>query len=205
MSMAGISGAEIFGLLSVGMMLCSRGTYFVSIFQGKTRPHAFSWLIWGTISSIGFAAQFAEGAGAGSWARAFGAATCFLLIFVSLFKGERHITRSDCVTLAVALTAIPLWILTETPVWSVILVCAIDTVGYIPTIRKSWLKPREESAISYGFSCCGALFSLLAVEHYTLSTWLYPAVLVGTNGAMAGFLILRAARLNTLIPPVKPA
>lgn len=205
MSMAGISGAEIFGLLSVGMMLCSRGTYFVSIFQGKTRPHAFSWLIWGTISSIGFAAQFMEGAGAGSWARGFGAATCFLLIFVSLFKGERHITRGDWVTLAVALTAIPLWVLTKTPVWSVILVCAIDTVGYIPTIRKSWLKPREESALSYAFSCCGALFSLLAVEHYTLSTWLYPAVLVATNGAMAGFLILRAARLYALIQPVKPA
>lgn len=205
MSISGISWADILGLFSVGMMLCSRGTYFVSIFQDKTRPHAFSWFIWGTISSIGFAAQFAEGAGAGSWARGFGAVTCFLLVAVSLFKGERHITRTDWLTLAVALTAIPLWILTKTPVWSVILVCAIDTIGYIPTLRKSWLKPREESAVSYGFSCCGALFSLLAVEHYTLSTWLYPAVLVTTNGAMAGFLILRAARLQALMSSAKPA
>lgn len=193
---------EILGLLSVGMMLCSRGTYFVSIFQGKTRPHAFSWLIWATISSIGFAAQYAEGAGAGSWARGFGAATCFLLIFVSLWKGERNIYRADWVTLAVALTAIPLWLLTKTPVWSVILVCLIDTIGYIPTIRKSWLKPREESAKSYAFSCAGALFSLLAVEHYVLSTWLYPAVLVLTNGSMAAFLLARRLKLNALPQPV---
>src|SRR5690606_38143168 len=107
-----MTASGIFGLLSVGMMLCSRGTYFVSIFQGKTRPHAFSWLIWGTISSIGFAAQFAEGAGAGAWARGFGAATCFLLIVLSLFKGERNITRGDCLTLLAALLAIPLWIVT---------------------------------------------------------------------------------------------
>jgi hypothetical protein len=195
-----ITTGVFFGILSVCMMLMSRGTYFASVLKGRTRPHAFSWLIWGTISSIGFAAQFAEGAGPGSWARGFGAATCFILVVIGLMRGERTIHRADWVTLAVALFAIPLWIMTKTPVWSVLIVCAIDTIGYIPTVRKSWLKPREEAAVSYLLSACGAAFSLLAIEHYTLSTWLYPAVLTTSNFSMGVFLLARRTRLGAPLP-----
>ena len=192
--------SAIFGFLSVAAMLCARLTYFRSIWAGKTRPHAFSWFIWGVISSIGFAAQFADGAGAGSWARGFGAVTCFLLVIISLKHGEKDITRADWMTLAVALTAIPLWVLTQTPVWSVILVCIIDTIGYVPTLRKSWNKPRSESAISYSIGSMGACFSFMAIEHYTVATWLYPVVLIVSNGAMALFLLSRRMRLDAAPP-----
>lgn len=192
-----MSTSAIFGLLSVAAMLSSRLTYFRSIWLGKTRPHAFSWFIWGVISSIGFAAQFADGAGAGSWARGFGAFTCFLLVIISLKYSEKNITRADWLTLVVALAAVPLWIITKTPVWSVILICLIDTAGYLPTLRKSWNKPRSESAVSYAIGSAGACFAFLAIEHYTLATWLYPVVLIVSNGAMAGFLVTRRMQLET--------
>ena len=192
----------LFGALSIVMMLCSRAGYFAGIFRGKIRPHVFSWFIWGTISGIGFAAQVAEGAGPGSWARGFGSATCFLLVFISYFKGEKNITRGDWLTLAVALSAIPLWVATKTPFWSVVLVCCIDTIGYLPTVRKSWLKPREEMAVSYLFSCLGAAFSLAAIEQYTPSTWLYPLVLTFSNGGM--WLFLRARRRSQALESVRP-
>ena len=181
------------------MSMCSRANYFHAIFRGKTKPHAFSWLIWGVISSIGVAAQLAEGAGAGAWARMFATVTNFILVFVSLKKGTRNITRSDWITLIVALSAVPLWIITKTPVWSVILVCVIDTLGYLPTVRKSWEKPHEEAALSYLISGCGAFFSLIAIEHYTLSTWLYPAALTCSNTAMALFLVLRRKHARKVI------
>ena len=181
----------ILGVLSVAMMVCSRAGYFTGIFRGRTRPHIFSWFIWGTISAIGFAAQVAEGAGPGSWARGFGSATCFLLVWIGYFKGEKDIKRSDWITLAAALSAIPLWAVTKTPFWSVLIVCCIDTIGYLPTVRKSWSKPLEEMAVSYLFSCLGALFSLLAIVQYTPSTWLYPLVLTFSNGGMWIFLLAR--------------
>ncbi|HNW43402.1 MAG TPA: hypothetical protein PKI19_02790 [Elusimicrobiales bacterium] len=181
----------LFGYLSVAMMVCSRAGYFNAIFRGRTHPHGFSWLIWGTISSIGFAAQVAEGAGPGAWARGFGCFTCFLLVALSYFKGEKDIKRLDWLTLAVALSAIPLWMATKTPFWSVLIVCFIDTIGYLPTLRKSWARPREELAISYFFSCLAAGFSLLAINQYTPSTWLYPLVLTLTNGSMWVFLLAR--------------
>ncbi len=182
---------EIFGLISTLLMIFSRGIYFTSIFKGRTKPHIFSWIIWGTISSIGVAAQIAEHAGPGAWARLVSAATCFLVAGLAWKVGEKHITRGDWITFVVALCAIPLWVMTKTPVYSVILVCVIDTIGYFPTIRKSWHKPHQEVWSGYVASSLCAFFAVLAVENYTLSTWLYSAVLAFSNAAMALFLVLR--------------
>jgi len=185
-----------FGGVSIALMALSRAIYVTTVFKGRTRPHAFSWLIWTAISGIGFAAQFAEGAGPGSWARGFSAATCCALAVLGYFKGEKHITRGDWLTLITALCAIPLWIATKTPVWSVFIVCIIDTIGYFPTIRKSWKKPYEEAASSYFISTLCSFFSLFAIEHFTISTWLYPALLVFSNSALALFLLARRKALQ---------
>lgn len=190
---------ELYAIAATLMMFFSRGVYFTAIMRGMTKPHAFSWFIWGIISSIGVTAQIAEGAGVGSWPRLFGALSCFVIVFLALFKGEKNIARADWITLAAALCAIPLWVLTKTPVWSVILVCTIDTIGYLPTARKAWHKPHEEAAWGYFLSTVGAVFSVIAIEAYTPSTWLYPAVLVVSNGMMGSYLLLRRAALKTAV------
>jgi hypothetical protein len=182
---------EVLAIISVGLMLSSRFTYLSSILSGKTKPHAFSWFIWFVISLIGFTAQVVEGAGPGAWARGVGCASCLVFAVLAWFRGEQNITQGDKITLAAALAAIPLWALTKTPIWSVILVCCIDTAGYLPTARKSWRKPDEERIRSYLISSMGSFFSVLAVENYNPSTWLYPTVLVVTNAAMGCYLFIR--------------
>src|SRR5262249_32279804 len=122
-----MNAKDLYAFAAILLMLCSRGAYFTSIMKGRTRPHAFSWLIWGVISSIGLAAQIAEHAGPAAWVRGVGCSTCFVILGLCWFKGERNIKRADWITLAVAFAAIPLWVLTKTPVWSVVLVCLIDT------------------------------------------------------------------------------
>lgn len=190
------SPKDLYAFIAILLMLFSRGTYFTSIMKGRTKPHAFSWLIWGVISSIGLAAQIAEHAGPAIWVRAVGSATCFVVLILCWWKGTRDIRRVDWITLLLALTAIPLWIITKTPVWSVILVCLIDTSGYIPTARKVFNKPKEETPFSYMFSCAGAFLSLLAIENYTPSTWLYPLVLTCSNLTMASFILIRRYQLH---------
>lgn len=189
---------ETYALIAVALMLCSRGAYLTSMMKGRTKPHAFSWLIWGAISSIGLAAQIAEHAGPAVWVRAVGCATCFLILALCWWKGERDIRRADWTALCFALLAIPLWVATQTPMWSVILVCLIDTSGYLPTARKVWSKPREETPAGYILSCLGAFLSVLAIENYTVSTWLYPLVLTCSNFCMASYILVR--RWQTALP-----
>ncbi len=191
-----MESAVLFGAMSVAFMAASRLLYLYSIVRGKTRPHVFSWLIWATISAVGFAAQFVEGAGPGAWARGFGALSCFLIMLLAFRHGEKNITRADFITLLIALATIPLWIATETPFWSVVVVCCIDTLGYLPTVRKSWRKPQEELPVGYLVSSLGAACSLIAIEQYVPSTWLYPAVLVLSNATVFAYLMLRRRRLE---------
>lgn len=187
---------DIYAIIAIVMMLFSRGTYFISMVKGRTKPHAFSWLIWAVISSIGLAAQIAEHAGPAAWVRGVGSFTCYIIFIMCFWMGTKDIRRSDGIALLVAATAIPIWIITKTPVWSVLIVCAIDCSAYIPTARKVYHKPKEETPFSYLFSCAGAFLSLLAIENYTPSTYLYPAFLTCSNIIMASFIFIRRRQLH---------
>lgn len=49
------------GYLAIAIGFASYGRYFWDIYQGKIKPHAFSWFVWGTLTGIGFAAITAAG------------------------------------------------------------------------------------------------------------------------------------------------
>src|SRR5882724_13674059 len=86
---------DIFGLLSLTLAVVSYVPYVRSIFVSNTKPHAFTWLVWGTVMAIAFVAQLSDRAGAGSWATGLSAAFCLGIGIIALFRGEKHITRGD--------------------------------------------------------------------------------------------------------------
>jgi hypothetical protein len=168
--------------------------YIRDILRGKTRPHVFSWMIWALLMLIALFAQISEGAGQAAIVTGIFALLNLVVVALALRHGERAITRSDWVMLVAALLAIPLWLATKDPTWSVILICAIDVVAFVPTFRKSWGKPREETLQTYVL--CGASFalSLLVVEAVNLSTVLYPLTLMTTNAVFVLMVFLRRRR-----------
>lgn len=165
--------------------------YIRDILRGKTRPHVFSWLIWGVLMAIALCAQVAEGAGKAAIVTGIFVVANLIVIILSLRHGEKNITRSDKAMLAVALLAIPLWLATDDPVWSVVLISAIDVVAFVPTFRKSWGKPGEETLQTY--ILCGSSFalSLFVLESVNISTVLYPATLMATNAAFVAMVFWR--------------
>jgi hypothetical protein len=176
--------------------LISYVPYFRDIFAGKTKPHAFSWLIWALLTGIGFAGQAADNGGPGSWVSAVTAVLCFSVFLLALSRGEKNITRSDWWCLTVSLATIPLWIVTSTPLWSMILVTIIDTIGFIPTFRKSFIHPFEETAVTYTLSSFKFFVSLLALTNYSIVTVLYPASLVLANGLFVVMVYIRRTQLS---------
>ncbi|MGZ9097674.1 MAG: hypothetical protein ACXW30_05195 [Micavibrio sp.] len=174
---------EMIGLLASLIGLYAFLPYLRDIFRGKTRPHVFSWGIWASLPAIVFAAQITEGGGAGAWVTGL-FAICNFTIFILAFKyGEKVIARGDWIMLAGASLAIPLWLLTDNPLWSVMLICLIDILAFGPTFGKSWHKPHEETLQTYIMCAISFFLSVFALETLNLSTILYPATLVGTNVA----------------------
>jgi len=186
----------LFFLLGLALSLACALTYWQAIYSRSIRPHLFSWLIWSITMGVAGAAQIRSNGGAASWIALLGSINCFLIAVACLWIGHKGITRSDWLLLAAALLAVPLWMITRQPLWSVLLVTGIDAIGYGPTFRKSWDRPGQESVLAFVIGGLAMLFSLLALDSYPLTNWIYPAVIVIFNGVLVGMLQARRRYLQ---------
>ena len=165
--------------------------YFRDIFQGRTKPHVFSWFIWGLLASITFSAQIIKGAGPGAWANGITGLICFIIAFLSFSHGEKKIVLFDWLAFSGALLGLALWAFTDNPLWAVILAAFIDTLAYLPTFRKAYLNPYEETMVSFILTTAGIMISLLALQSYNPVTWIYPSCLVCSNSIFITMLFIR--------------
>lgn len=198
----GLSGKEIIAIVSVILTLAGYVFYFRDIFARKTTPHAYSWLVWSILTIIAFAAQVNDGAGPGAWTTGATGFISLVIVLLSIKYGTKDITKSDKINLAASLGAIVPWLLLNDALLSVLLITVIDFLGFLPTIRKSIAKPYSETLAHYVFAGLKFALAILALEVYTVETWLYIASLVVANWGFVVMLIIlrRGAR-----PKVKVA
>jgi uncharacterized protein with PQ loop repeat len=188
---------EILGTIAVILTFVGYVPYIRDTIKGKTTPHIYTWFIWGLVTAIAFGLQVSAKAGFGAYTTLAAAIVCFIIFFISLRQGKRDITASDSVFFVLSLLALVLWLFAKQPVLSVILVSTIDMLGFVPTIRKSYHKPHEETLISYMTNTFRFTLAILALSHYTLVTALYPVTWVIANGLFSIFLISRRKQLAT--------
>lgn len=181
----------ILGLAAIVVGFVSYIPYFRDVFLGKTKPHMFSWFVWALLEGTAFFAQVSKGGGAGAWVTGTTSVLCLTVFIVSLSRGEKNITLGDKLSLAAALLAIVLWYFTQNALTAVILVSIADFLGFIPTFRKTYFKPREETVKLYIMSVLKLLLSLFALKSLNLTTALYPASLILVNAAFIIMVFVR--------------
>lgn len=187
---------EIFTLIGIILMLATYGTYIYSIFKGDTRPHPFSWFVWGLSTSIIFFAQISDNAGIGASITFLSALITFFIATIGYVKRKNIvISTSDKWAFFISIMTIPLWVITDTPLWSVILITIIDAFAFYPTFRKSWDQPYQESMLSFSISQFKLIFSILALEHYSIITTLFPLSLIFTNTALIIMVFYRKRKI----------
>lgn len=185
----------ISGALSVVLALIGYGIYFWQIFSGRIKPHAFSWFVWGLTTAIIFFGQLAKDAGAGAWATGAIAAACWVIFGLAIFKGQKNFIFWDWIFLLVALISLILWKLTRGPTIALILLTATDAMATLPTLRKAYHKPFEESLALFSLNGVKSVFSILAFRSYTFAAVLYPVMLVLFNSLVALVILVRRRRL----------
>ena len=192
---------NLFGYLSLFFVVLSGAPYIWSVLKKKTRPHIFTWIIWGSVSAIAAAAQYAGNAGPGAWAAGMSAVFSLATALLALPYGERSITRSDWVAFIGGLSAILAWYCTADPLIATILATLIDAMAYYPTFRKSYAKPQEEMVFSYLISNVKHIASMFAMMEYSMTTLLYPTVLFSMNSAL--IIMLAWRRISLMNQPGK--
>jgi hypothetical protein len=186
----------IVGGLAVVLGILAYLPYFKSIFYGRTKPHMFSWFVWFLIQGIAFFVQTLTGAGPGAWVTGLTSVMCLSVFIISLSRGEKNITAIDKVSFTGALLGISFWVITKNPLSAVIFVSIADFLGFVPTFRKSYFKPFEEATTIYALYVLVWALSLSALSSYNLTTVLYPASLLLTNGSFALMSIIRKKKLG---------
>jgi hypothetical protein len=186
----------VFGVLSVLLAIVCFFPYIRDIVRRKTEPHMYSWLIWTILQIVGVAAQLKDGAGYGAWALAVGALFCFAIFLLSFKYGTGNISTFDAACLAGAIIAIGIYLFISNPVWATIVVAAIDFIGFLPTFRKGFEEPFSETASTFIMSGIANLLSIVALQHYSVTTVLYIGSLFFTNTSFALMILFRRRLLE---------
>lgn len=186
----------ILGTGAIIIAVISYAPYFKDIFAGKTKPHAFTWLVWAVLNGIAFAGQVHDKGGAGAWAVGFTTLATFSIFLSALVKGEKEIRRFDWLCLSGAILSLIPWIITSEPLISVILITIIDVFGFLPTVRKSIRKPHQETLTTYALSILKYGLVVAALHSYTLVTVLFPLSIAILNGLFVLLLVVRRRQIT---------
>ncbi|MEM9938766.1 MAG: hypothetical protein AAFZ91_00615 [Pseudomonadota bacterium] len=181
---------EVFGGVALLLTFVAFYPYYRAILKRETKPHVFSWFIWGVGTVIVFFAQLSDGAGIGAWPIGVSGLMTFGVAILALWKAaDTSIVKMDWVFLVLAASALPLWFFTETALSAVIVLTTVDLLGFGPTVRKAYDAPHEENALFFAIGAVRNGFVLLALENMSWTTALFPAA-VGLACALFVALIL---------------
>lgn len=165
----------LFSIMAMVVTLVTFVPYIRSIWLGKTKPHIFSWIVWGTTTLIVFFAQLEADGGIGAWPIGVsGALTVGVAYLAFLKRADTSITRADWLFFITALVSLPFWYLTSDPMWTVILLTFVDLLGFGPTLRKAYFFPYEENLTFFVLFAIRNMCALLALEAYSVTTVLFP-------------------------------
>lgn len=191
--MQNISYREILSAIAIMLTFAAFIPYILKIFKGETRPHVFSWVIWGSTTIVVFFAQIEGKGGVGAWPIGVsGTITMFIALLAYVKRGDISITKTDWTFFIAALASLPLWYLTSNPLWAVIILTTVDLLGFGPTIRKAYSSPLSESMLFFAIFAVRNLLVIMALETHSLTTVLFPAVI--SVACMAVIVILANQR-----------
>ena len=191
---------NILGIVATILVFFGYIPYIRDIVKGKTKPHVYSWFLWGFLTLIAFALQLSDKAGSGAFVTLAAAIMCFVvIIFGFIYKSKVKIVKSDTIFLIFAIISLGLWLIAKQPVLSVILTVIIDLLGFAPTIRKSWNNPFSETLTFYYLNSIRFGLAIIALQKYSLLTALYPTAWLLANTLFALMLIIRRREIREFL------
>lgn len=165
--------------------------YIRDILKKTTKPHAYTWLIWAITQGTAVAGLLYGGGGWGGLLLVVGTISVFIVFLLSLKYGTKNITKSDTAILISAFLAIIVWWQLNQPLLSVLMVTAIDLLGYIPTFRKTFEEPWTETPSSWTIFSIGNVLSIFALNEYNLLTMTYLVLVTIANIAVLAICLTR--------------
>lgn len=183
---------EILSAVAVALTFAAFIPYIRGIVNGTTKPHVFSWIIWGATTFVVFLAQIEGKGGVGAWPIGISGSISIFIAFLAYVKrADITITRTDWLFFVSALSSLPLWYFTSDPLWAVVILTTVDILGFGPTVRKLYYSPHSESLLFFALFAARNVLVILALENYSITTVLFPAALAMACAALMAMIAVR--------------
>lgn len=188
---------EIAGGIAIVLTFVGYAPYIRDTLRCKTTPHVYTWMIWGVVTLSAFALQVNAGGGVGSFVALTSGSIALGVAFLGFWLSRKNLNfdriNTSCFTLAGF--ALVIWIFAHQAKLAIVLVTAADMLGFVPTIRKSWIRPYEETLFLYALTTFRFALAVYALANYNFVTVLYPLIWMVANGLFSLFLIIRRKQL----------
>jgi hypothetical protein len=185
----------VLGIIATIIAIIGYIPYIKDTFKGKTKPHIFSWFLWSLVSFIAFGIQITNKGAFGSLPNLVMGIICLVILSRALLNGTKDISKIDIFSLILALLAIVLWLVAKQDLLSIFLIILVDMFSFLPTFRKSWNKPKEETLITWIMSCIRQVLIILALGEINLVNVAFPAYALVINIIFCFLLVYRRKRL----------
>lgn len=187
--------AQAIGQVAGIIALISVVPYLVSIFKGKTKPSRAAYAIWLVIDTVTVAGYIASGARTTAWVFLAFTFTTIVIFILSLRYGVGGFNKLDLCCLGAATIIILLWVSTGNPLIALYMGLSAKMLGYFPIVKKAYLQPVTENALSWSMAAAASTLNLLALTSFQLHIALAPFVTTITDVLIAILLIFPGWRL----------
>lgn len=170
--------------------------YIRDIYRGKTKPHAYTWLIWTITQGTALVGLWQGHGGLAVVAMAIGVSMSIFVIGLSFRYGTRNITRADTIILIASLLAIGVWWQLHNPLLALVMVSLIDIVGYIPSIRKTYEEPWTETSLTWGVFIITNVLIMLSLDEYNFMTLFYLVSITAANAILLSICLVRRRSIH---------
>lgn len=189
-----------FGILSIIPGFVAYYLYFKKMFAGQTKPHTFSWLVWGILAANGFFAQVSANAGIGAWTTGITSVATFTVFFFSLRMGTVKPTRFDWTILTLALFGLAALLVVEDKTLSLVITLFALLTGFVMTINKAYHKPAEENGTAFLLNALKFLPAIFALSSVSFLTIAYPLVAGLGNVSVWAVVVVRQKQPHPRTP-----
>ncbi len=186
---------EAISVIASLLVFVSYTPYVMDTIKGKTKPHIYSWLNASIVISILFGIQLTEGAGWGSLVTLSAALACFVISIFAFKNGFGYVKKIDTVLFSLSLITLGLWLFADQPALAATLLVAAEVLGFIPTIRKAWNKPYEETLFTWSVNAFRHTLAIFGLATINYSTAVFPVVWASVNLLFSIMLIARRKKL----------
>jgi hypothetical protein len=184
-------------LLSVVISLSGSVAYIRDTLAGRTKPNRVSWFLWGTVPMLGVAAALSLGADPWATARIFIAGLIPLIIFFASFVNQQSywaLTRFDYFCGAIALAALALWWLADSPRLAILFFALADLFAALPTLIKAWKFPETETGFVFFMGSISVLITIPAIPVWNIENSAFQVYLLAVNILLALFVYRKLFR-----------